>query len=330
MNGLDYRRAAVLVYDPVHVNLRTTRYALHEIGFREMSCLSSLEELKRRLNDSTPALLILEATGHEAEVFRLVRAIRSGEAGRNPFLTMILTCWARDGALLKRAIGSGADDVIIRPFSTAFAEERIRTLVKARKPFIVTSDYIGPDRRNDAKRSASSARPILAPNTLQAAIEGEEGAVDQANAWIAEARATVEGERIRRLCMRMVVGAEVGLRALGEGRRPDIDLADLERTAREMRLRLSRQRAREAVRVAQALDEVCARLPGEGELTVANLTLIKELATGAFAAFGGGQAIESSRDEISRTVDALQKRLSGAKQKDGGVTIASALKRPAS
>jgi hypothetical protein len=48
--------------------------------------------------------------------------------------------------------------VIIRPFSTSFAEDRIRTLIRARKPFIVTSDYIGPDRRRDKTAAAALRR----------------------------------------------------------------------------------------------------------------------------------------------------------------------------
>jgi len=79
MAELDYRRATVALFDPVHVNLRITRYALHEIGFREIMSLNSLGELKRRLVDEAPHLLVAETSNHEAEVFRLVRAIRAGK-----------------------------------------------------------------------------------------------------------------------------------------------------------------------------------------------------------------------------------------------------------
>lgn len=144
---------------------------------------------------------------------------------------------------MKQAIDCGVDDVIIRPFSTAFAEERIRTLVKARKPFIVTSDYIGPDRRRDEDRGIGSANRIEAPNTLQVVTEGDEDAIDEANRWIAEARRTVESERIRRLCMRVTVGVEVGVRELNSGNVAVLDLEDLTRTAKELRLRLARQSA---------------------------------------------------------------------------------------
>ena len=85
MRNIDYRRASVLLFDPVGVNLRNTRYALHEIGFREISCLSSVNEFKRRLEDTSPDLIIAELVNNENELLRAVRAVRSGELGRNPF-----------------------------------------------------------------------------------------------------------------------------------------------------------------------------------------------------------------------------------------------------
>lgn len=333
MAGIDYKQASAVVFDPVHVNLRTTRYALHELGFREIECLGALAELRRRIDEKPAHLLILETAQNESEVFRLVRAIRSGEVGSNPFLAILLTCWARDGAVLRQAIGCGADDVIIRPFSTAFAEDRIRTLVKARKPFIVTSDYIGPDRRRDEQRGAGSVKPIDAPNTLKAAVEGDEEEMHRAGAWIREAQATVEHERLRRLCMRIVVGMEVALREMRANREPQLDVGDLERSAKELRMRLSRAKAREAGRVAQALAEVVETLKTAEGFTSANLGLAKELAMGAYAAFAGGEdgaGIPGAGEEIERTVEALRKRMKAQQQNDGGAEPDAELKRAAS
>lgn len=333
MAGIDYKRASAVVFDPVHVNLRTTRYALHEIGFREIESLGSLVELRRRVEEKPAHLLVVETAQNETEVFRLVRAVRAGEVGSNPFVAILLTCWARDGAVLKQAIGCGADDVIIRPFSTAFAEERIRTLIKARKPFIVTSDYIGPDRRRDDQRGAGSVKPIDAPNTLKAAVEGNDDDMDRAAAWIREAQATVEQERLRRLCMRIVVGVEVALREKKANREVQLDVGDLERSAKELRMRLSRARAREAGRVAQALYEVVETLKTPEGFTSANLGLAKELAIGSYAAFVGADensGIPGANKEIERTVEALRKRMKSQQQNDGGAEPDAELKRAAS
>lgn len=330
MKNIDYRRASVLLFDPVGVNLRNTRYALHEIGFREISCLSSMAEFKRRLEDTSPDLIIAELVNNEAEMLRVVRAVRAGELGRNPFVVFVLTSWVRDGNMVKQAINSGVDDVIVRPFSTAFAEERIRTLVRARKPFVVTSDYIGPDRRSDTERKSSITNPIDAPNTLRAVTDADEGALDEANRWIAEARRTVEAERIRRLCMRLTVGVEVGVRELSEGNTTVLDLADMLRTAKELRLRLARQGAGEASRIAFALYQVCEELYGDGGFTMANLGLVKELAMGVLAAFATGDDVKASVEEIEKTVEALRRRLAPVRQLKSGVQEEAGLQRAAS
>lgn len=334
MAELDYRRATVALFDPVHVNLRITRYALHEIGFRDIVSLNSLQELKRSLIEDAPHLLVAETSSHESDVFRLVRAIRAGEVSSNPFAAILLTTWRRDTSVVREAIGSGADDVIIRPFSTSFAEERVRTLVRARKPFIVTSDYIGPDRRRDKARGPGAAQPIEAPNVLRAVVENDSEALARARAWIDEARRTVDGERLRRLCMRVVIGAEAAAGELKAGRDPYMDVSDLERGAREVRARLARTRSAEAKRVAHALCEVTSELREPGGFTVANLSLARELAMAAYVAFAGDDGIERSRDEIESAVEMLRQRMAQAAvrkaQPDSGVAAAAELKRAAS
>ncbi|MFW5660972.1 MAG: response regulator receiver protein [Oceanicaulis sp.] len=333
MSELDYARASVALYDPVHVNLRTTRYALQQIGFKEIESLSSLKELKRRVQDDAPHLLVAETSDNEAEVFALVRAIRAGDVSNNPFAAILLTSWKRDGAVVRQAIGCGSDDLIIRPFSTAFAEERIRTLVRARKPFIVTSDYIGPDRRRDSQREGG-APPITAPNVLKAIVTNDADALHKARAWIDEAQRTVDSERLRRLCLRVIVGAEAASRELKAGRTPVMDISEFERGAKEVRQRLTRARSAEAKRVSQALCEVSAELREPAGFTIANLGLAKELAMAAYVAYAGDDGIERSGTEIEQAAAALQKRMAQAAgagaQTAGGASAQPELKRAAS
>ncbi len=56
---------------------------------------------------------------------------------------------------------------MVKPFSPWQLIERIDCLANRRKPFVVTSERIGPDRRKDASRE--SEIPLIdVPNTLQA------------------------------------------------------------------------------------------------------------------------------------------------------------------
>lgn len=306
----DYARAPVLLFDPVHVNQRTTRYALFEMGFRKIECVSSLREFRTLLAESSPALVVAESSATDTDVFNVVRQVRRGDLGPNPFAVLLLTTWSRDTGHIRRAIECGADDVIVRPFSTMFAEERVKTLIKNRKDFIVTSDYIGPDRRKDADRG-SDAPPVAVPNFLRATVENDQQALADAQNWIREARETVTAERLRRLAMRIVISVELQMSKHSSGDRPPVrlDAVDLARTARELRAQLIKSGRREAAEVAEALIDQIKAL-GDGEnAQPSSLRLIKELAMAAYAAFANGDSLERSKDEIGNTVSNLRKRL---------------------
>ncbi|MBO6728169.1 MAG: response regulator receiver protein [Maricaulis sp.] len=307
MAEADYARAPVLLFDPVHANQRTTRYALFEIGFRQIECVSTLEDLKAGITDVNPLMIVAESSATDADVFRIVRSIRRSELGNNPFVVILLTTWGRDTGHIRKAIECGADDLIVRPFSTMFAEERVRTLIKGRKQFIVTSDYIGPDRRKNNDRS-SSAQALEVPNLLQAVVEGDTEALSRGSQWIQEAKSTVSAERIRRGAMRIVVGVELYLGGTKDGSSAKLDIDDMAKTSRELRAQLIKASRAEAAEVAQALiDQIGSLKPDEAP--AASLKLIKELAMGAYAAFANGDGLEKSRDEIDRTVASLRKRL---------------------
>ena len=309
MADTDYARASVLLFDPIHVNQRTTRYALFEIGFRKIECVASLEDFKSGIADSAPTLIVAESSATDAEIFNLVRAVRRGEVGGNPFVVMLLTTWSRDTGHIRKAIECGADDVIVRPFSTMFAEERVKTLIKGRKDFIVTSDYIGPDRRKDTERS-TDAPPISVPNFLKAMVENDEEALSKGQQWVNEAREAVTNERVRRVAMRIVITVELEASQKKEGKVPvALDVKDLQRSARELRAHVLRARRREAAEVAAALIDQIEQLGDGRNAEAGTLKLVKELAMGTYAAFANGDTIERSKDEIGRTVSNLRKRL---------------------
>ena len=82
------------------------------------------------------------------------------------------TTQAPSSKLLRNTVDSGADVILLKPISTAALVSRIEMLVGERKPFVVTCDYIGPDRRKSSDRP--STVPFLdVPNLLSAKARGE-------------------------------------------------------------------------------------------------------------------------------------------------------------
>ena len=160
-----FETAELLIYDPVAANRNATRASLHSLGFRKVEAAPSIEVLSQWLRADPPDLLLAEISGGEQEICPLIQSVRRGELGDNPFIVILATTWRRDGSIITQAVNSGADDLIARPVSTSVLGERIRLLTDRRKGFVVTTDYIGPDRRRAAR--PGDAHTMDAPNPLK-------------------------------------------------------------------------------------------------------------------------------------------------------------------
>lgn len=146
------------------------RNALSNEGYRDVRTVGRLAALRDVLTAAMADLLVLDVDLADGDAIALVREIRHGKTGRNPFLPIILLTWTTDPEVVQRAVSSGVDLILVKPLSPAQLFSRIDGLVAHRKPFVVTADYIGPDRRDGEK--ASDAAIYDVPNTLKDKIEG--------------------------------------------------------------------------------------------------------------------------------------------------------------
>ena len=73
--------------------------------------------------------------------------------------------------LVRKFIDSGADDLIPKPISASRMIERIKLLIKSRKSFVVTTDYVGPERRKPSDRE-DTLPGVEVPNPLRAKATG--------------------------------------------------------------------------------------------------------------------------------------------------------------
>ena len=96
----------------------------------------------------------------------MIQQLRQGTAGYNPFIVIIVTAWEKNSALINRVVSSGADDLLLRPFSTGVLGQRIEAHVDRRKGFVITTEYVGPDRRRDSNRP-SDIELFEPPNSLK-------------------------------------------------------------------------------------------------------------------------------------------------------------------
>ena len=251
---LSFERAEGLVLDPVSANRGTARSALTMLGFRHLAALGSTEDAATVLQQRIIDFLLVDVTQETSKMCAFVRKIREGDIGRNAFLHIVLMTWKFDGGIVEQALNCGADDLVTRPFSVDVLGARLRAQVEARKPFVVTSDYAGPDRRKN--RSQKSEIPLIeAPNLLLAkglAQQWTERSAKASEDEIKAANARMDAERVVRAAFQCSLLVFSLRDALAAGASLDADFAKLETTAKELD---RRARAPEVSKLVAALCE---------------------------------------------------------------------------
>ena len=167
-------------YDEVEVVLADSRghlrsdmkTALSHAGFFQIRHTGAVRIVTESVQSMLgPDILICDMALEEGTVRDLVTSVRHNDLGRNPFLCVIGITWDPTSEEVSRVINSGVDHLLRAPVSPEQILTRIRALVRDRAPFVVTTDYIGPDRRKQAR--APSKIPVFqVPNTLREKATG--------------------------------------------------------------------------------------------------------------------------------------------------------------
>jgi len=200
MNRLFYDTAETLIYDPVSANRMATRSALYALGFRKIETVSSVKAFAEYLRKRPPDLALCEMQNADGDLCKVIQTLRQGTDSFNPFIVIIATAWEKSETLIARVVNSGADDLLLRPFSTALLQSRIETHIQRRKGFVVTTEYVGPDRRLDQTRP-SSVELFEPPNSLRMKAKERltpEEAAQRLEFEIKVAREVLNSEKLRR------------------------------------------------------------------------------------------------------------------------------------
>jgi len=182
MEKLALDQVDILLIDPDRNVRSTIRNILIDNGFRKVSVGTGISDIEMKFRLGMPDLLICDIKPEDGSFNSFVYHLRHHEVGSNPFLPVIAIAWSPTSEDVRGVVQSGADDIIAKPLSAGQLLNRIMALVKARKPFVVTSGYIGPDRRKPGeegvRKEGEQIEPLAVPNVLRAKLmsDGKRGA----------------------------------------------------------------------------------------------------------------------------------------------------------
>ena len=197
VNQVSYDAVEVLLLDRDLAMRHLIRSALVGIGFRRVVECRAVQEIPALVALRSIDLMLLDLDTDTAQVCDAIRDIRNHRYGINPFVVVMAMTWTPDRKMIVQTLDAGTDDVLAKPVSAAVLKERVRNLVLSRKDFVVTGDYVGPDRRLEARAADSDLPAIVVPNSLRYKATGDKQAMAEAS-QIGEAMRTVRTHRVFR------------------------------------------------------------------------------------------------------------------------------------
>ena len=164
---IKYNDVQLMLADP-RTHIRSTlKVALSHAGLDNIDHTGTLDAISDSMEYSMgPDILICDMGIGDGEIVDLVSRVRHNDVGKNPFVCVIGISWEAQAQDIIRMINCGVDHLITAPLSPQQILSRISSLVHHRLPFVVTADYVGPDRRK-MLRPGKDFPVVDVPNSLK-------------------------------------------------------------------------------------------------------------------------------------------------------------------
>ena len=176
---------------------REIKALLHHQGFRSIVDTGDIQVVRDAVRLNEIDLLIADADLPNGGVCELTKEIRHNEIGDNPFIVVMTLVQDPDEDKIREIIDSGSDDLILKPITVGTMTKRVLNMVSERKKFVVTSDYIGPTRRELTRDGTEEVDQVEVPNPFRArAVGGIE--LDMLQEEIDQYRGVVNEQKMER------------------------------------------------------------------------------------------------------------------------------------
>lgn len=170
---------------------------LRHLGFERIqkapngeAAIRFLRQVRRRpdlAGTSAVDLVISDLVMTPINGLLLLQWLRTNKESPNRFMPVVMLSGAADREYVEAGRHLGVNEFLAKPFSIASVHEHLREVIERPRPFILTKDYFGPDRRRqdlpppaDTGERRDPSRPVKAVYTEEK-IDQPRG---EAEVWI--------------------------------------------------------------------------------------------------------------------------------------------------
>ena len=142
-------------------------------GYAEIAQAHDPDELGRFLRGQSIDLLISVSRADHVFIGHFVRDLRHGLLECHPFPIVMMLLPSSEASHVREVIDAGVDDLLVTPLHGDTLTQRLNQFLLDRRPFTVTHDYIGPNRRLVPRPGTKDAPLVRVPNPVRARAFGQ-------------------------------------------------------------------------------------------------------------------------------------------------------------
>ena len=287
---------------------RHTRDMLNQIGFEKFVDTGDFDGFQSAFGSGNFDLVIGDIGAGRRNVCDLVHRVRHNVFGEDPFPGIILTMADPSESKIREAANSGTDHIIAKPYSPLQVLKRIQTIVDQRERFIVTLNYVGPERREGC-RNSSPDELIKVPNALRAKVRNDPTALATPRT-VRAATKRINRLKVQRHDLEIGVLVEL-LRNAGSGDNEDRRvnrLKKLQTLAAVLHSIVPATEFVEAPPMCEALSSVITDIRNSDSLLETELDRLEETSMALHLCFHPEKTVSNITREITDAVAATRRR----------------------
>jgi two-component system chemotaxis response regulator CheY len=149
---LQFSRLRIVVVDDNDFMRRLYRQLLQAIGFRPANIKEAIDGRTaiEHLTEYNCDLAICDLNMKPMNGKKFTHYIRTDLKSPDPYLPIIICTGHTEMVHIANARDAGANEILSKPVTAAALYARLQAVIESPRPFIITQDFVGPDRRRRA------------------------------------------------------------------------------------------------------------------------------------------------------------------------------------
>ena len=142
---------SVLVLDDNRFQQQVLRMILIGLGVKEIATAKDVDEALQILSEQKFDLVIADYRLGGKSGADFTRLVRGAREGGDRFIPIIACTSDTMPEVIRELRDAGADEILGKPVSAQAVAAKMDAVVNARRRFVSSSDFFGPDRRRQSR-----------------------------------------------------------------------------------------------------------------------------------------------------------------------------------